>query len=62
MAIAYSVKTAAAQIGISEALVREAIRDGDLNARYVRSKAIIEHAELERYVQTLPTEREERAA
>lgn len=59
MAISYSVKGAAAETGVSEPLVRQAIKDGELQERYWNSKQIIEHDELVRFVKSLPTEKPE---
>ncbi|WP_053387666.1 hypothetical protein [Leucobacter japonicus] len=58
-AISYSVKGAAEATGVSEPLVRQAIKDGDVVVRYWNSKQLIEHDELKRLVQSLPTEKPE---
>lgn len=60
-AISYSVKGAAEATGLSDTVIRLAINSGDLAARYPNTKAIIEHHELERWVQSMPTEKPERA-
>lgn len=57
--IAFSIKGAAGATGVSEALVRQAIKDGDIEPRYWNSKQIITRAELERFVQSLPTDKPE---
>lgn len=55
--IAYSVKGASEQVGLSQSLIREAVRDGDIEPRYARTKTLIEHDELVRWVRELPTEK-----
>lgn len=57
--ISYSAPGAAEATGVSESLIREAVRDGDLEGRYARTKLIIEHDALTAWVQSLPTEKPE---
>lgn len=56
-AISYSAQGAAETTGVSESLIREAVRDGDIECRYARTKLIIEHDALVAWVQSLPTEK-----
>lgn len=58
--ISYSVKGAAAATGVSEALIRQAIADGDLQEQYWNSKQVIDHDELKRHIKSLPTEKPSR--
>ncbi|UOE44952.1 helix-turn-helix domain-containing protein [Agromyces larvae] len=53
--IAYSVKDAAKAVGVSESLLRREIRAGYLYPRYIATKQVITHADLERWARTLPT-------
>jgi hypothetical protein len=52
--IAYSLEQAADACGISLSLIKQFIRDGDLNPRYVNSKPIIPAPELAAWVDSLP--------
>lgn len=54
-AISYSVKSAAANTGVSEALISQAINAGELQERYWNSKKIIRHEDLKAFVDNLPT-------
>lgn len=60
MAISYSVKGAAAETGVSDALIRQAIKDEELPVRYWNTKQIIEHEELVKFVKSLPAEKPEK--
>ena len=55
--IAYSLKQAAEACGISLSLIKQFVRDGDLNPRYVNSKPVIPASELAAWVDSLPYER-----
>lgn len=59
-AIAYSAQGAAAETGVSETMIREAVRDGEMDGRYAKTKLIIEHDALVAWVKSRPTERPER--
>jgi hypothetical protein len=43
--------------GIGETTIKAAIRQGDLIAHYVGSKLVIRAVDLDRWIETLPTER-----
>lgn len=53
---AFNVQEAAALCGISADVVRAAIRRGDLIAKYPSSRPIILAAELDTWLERLPTE------
>lgn len=54
--ISYSVAQAAEAVGLSERTVRDAIKDSYLTARYLNTKAIIRHEDLEAWIDKLPSE------
>lgn len=54
--IAYTYEQAADQVGYSERTIRQAVKDGNLIARFANSKGVIEHEELLAWVKALPTE------
>lgn len=56
-AISYSVKSAAAATGVSEALISQALKSGELQERYWNTKKIIRHEDLKAFVDSLPTEK-----
>lgn len=57
MNVAYTIETASKASHIGQDRIREAIRLGDLIAHYVGTKAIIRAADLDDWIETLPTER-----
>lgn len=60
--LAYDVAEAAEAVSVSTDTIRAAIRAGDLAARYVGRKQIIPAAELEAWLNALPSERAPREA
>jgi hypothetical protein len=54
--LAFSVAEAAYATGVSAALIRQAIKDNELVARYAKTKTIIATTDLERWLSALPTE------
>lgn len=54
--IAYNVTKAAEQAGVSVDVIRQAIKNGDLIARYPTSRPVIQRSELEEWLDTRPTE------
>ncbi len=54
--IGYTVAQAAAQVGLSERTIRDAIKDNYLAARYYNTKALIKHQDLEDWFDKLPSE------
>lgn len=54
---AMSIADAAHYVGVSERSIADAIRSGDLAARYLGSKALIKRTELEAWFEALPAER-----
>lgn len=52
--LTYSKADAAAALGISVKTLDRVIKDGDLNMRLIRGKRVIDAAELESYVGSLP--------
>ncbi len=54
--LAYSVTEAAEAMGVSPSLIRQAISDNELVARYAKTKTVIAAPELERWRDALPTE------
>lgn len=54
--IGYTVAQAAAQVGLSERTIRDAIKDNYLPARYLGTKALVKHQELEDWFDKLPSE------
>ena len=61
--VSFSYETAALATGLSENMIRRAVRKGDLSVRYVRidgrdvAKPVIERAELEHWVASGAAER-----
>lgn len=56
--LALSYEDAAAAVGLkSSRLIREAVEKGDLIPTYLNSKPVIRVSELERWLDTRPTER-----
>lgn len=56
--IAYTIKAASVATHIGQDVIRAAIRCGDLTAHYIGVKAIIRGADLDEWIETLPTERQ----
>lgn len=61
-AVSYSIPGAVVATGIGETTIRKALNDGDLVAHYVGSKPVIRAADLDEWVESLPTEKPERAS
>lgn len=55
-AIAYPVKEAAAKVGVSETVLREAQRDGSIEFRYPTSRPVVLHDDLMAWIASAPTE------
>ena len=55
-AVAYNVKDAASVAGVSQDVIRAAIKRGDLIAHYPTSRPVILRAELEEWLKSTPTE------
>lgn len=58
MAISYNYDEAAAVIGIAPTKIRALVRDNKIVARYLGKDVLIEHTELVRFVESLPSERD----
>lgn len=56
-AVAYNMAGAIAATGIGETTIKAAIRDNELIAHYVGNKLVIRAADLDEWIQALPTER-----
>lgn len=54
--IGYTVPQAAAQVGLSERTIRDAIKDNYLPVRYLGIKALVKHQDLEDWFDKLPSE------
>lgn len=54
--IGYNVAQAAAKVGLSERVIRDAIKDSYLPARYYNTKALVKHKDLEDWFNKLPSE------
>lgn len=57
-AVSYDVAGAVRASGISERSIRAAIKSEDLTTHWLGSKPLIRAADLDEWVQSLPTERE----
>jgi hypothetical protein len=57
MKLAYSLAEAELATGLGRTSIREAIRENKLIPSYVNSKPIILATELQRWLESLPTER-----
>lgn len=55
--IAYDYEGAAAAIGVAVSKVKTLVREGQIAAKYAGKDVLIERAELEAYVASLPSER-----
>lgn len=56
-AVSYNMAGAIAATGIGETTIKAAIRDNELIAHYVGNKLVIRAADLDDWIQSLPTER-----
>lgn len=56
-AVSYNMSGAVAATGIGETTIKNAIASGDLIAHYVGVKTVIRAADLDEWIQSLPTER-----
>ena len=56
-AVAYTIKDAATAAGVSQDVIRRAIRSGDLVANYPTSRPVILRTELEAWIAATPTEK-----
>lgn len=59
-AISYNMAGAVAATGIGETTIKAAIRNNELIAHYVGNKLVIRAADLDEWIQSLPTERQVR--
>lgn len=57
-AVSYNVAGAVAATGVGETTITTAIRENQLVAHYVGRKVVIRAADLDEWIQSLPTERE----
>lgn len=56
-AVSYNMAGAVAATGIGETTIKAAIRNNELIAHYVGNKLVIRAADLDEWIQSLPTER-----
>lgn len=56
-AVSYNMAGAIAATGIGETTIKTAIRENELIAHYVGNKLVIRAADLDDWIQSLPTER-----
>lgn len=56
-AVSYNMAGAISATGIGETTIKAAIRDNELIAHYVGNKLVIRAADLDDWIQSLPTER-----
>lgn len=56
-AVSYNMAGAVAASGVGETTIKKAIADGDLIAHYVGVKTVIRAADLDEWIESLPTER-----
>ena len=56
MKISYSVAEAAEAVGLSERVIRDAVKNHRIPARYMNSKALIRREDLADYIEQLPSE------
>lgn len=57
MKLAYTYVEAAEACGVGETRIKEAVRNGELVARYPSSRPVITRDELDEWLRSLPTER-----
>lgn len=55
--LAYSIPDAAKQLGIGVSMLRQMITKSEIVARYIGSKPVIAHEDLEAFLASRPTER-----
>ena len=55
--IAYDYEGAAAQAGVAVSKIKTAVREGTLAAKYWGKDVLIQHTELEAFIDSLPSER-----
>lgn len=60
--VAYDLKGAAEATGLCEKTLRLAVKRGDLIANYLGSKPLFRPVELDRWIESLPTEATKRVA
>lgn len=53
--LAYTLKEAAEQCGYSVPLLKQAVANGSLTARYVNTEGVIRHEDLAAWISQLPT-------
>jgi hypothetical protein len=56
MKLAYNITEAAAEVGLSERALKDAIRENKLHAKYYNTKPLVSHADLEAWYESLPSE------
>jgi hypothetical protein len=54
--LAFTFEEAAAATGYGKTVIKLAVRDGDITASYANSKPVIRRAELDRWLESLPSE------
>lgn len=59
-AVSYNMAGAVAATGIGETTIKTAIRNNELIAHYVGNRLVIRAADLDDWIQSLPTERANR--
>lgn len=55
--LAYSIQDAADQLGIGTSMLRQMIANSEIVARYIGSKPVVAHDELQAFLASRPTER-----
>lgn len=55
--ISYSIAEAAEAVGLSERVIRDAIKDSYLPARFMNTKALVRREDLETWIDSMPSER-----
>jgi hypothetical protein len=58
-AVSYDLKGAVEATGLSESVIRAAVRNRDLVANYYGTKPVFRAIELDRWIASLPTEKPE---
>ena len=61
-AVSYNVDAAAKATGIGVSRIKEAMANGDLVAHYNGVRPVIRAVDLDEWIESLPTERPERAS
>lgn len=54
--VGYTVAQAAAQVGLSERVLREEIKVNRLQVRYYNTKALVDHDDLKEWFKQLPSD------